>query len=225
MLKAVVFDADGVLQEPSESVIELLRRELALPTAETEAVLRRIYDAERPCMIGQADFLTELRRVLKEVEREASFDAALAAWRAIRVDAACLDVVSALRAAGLSCFLASNQHSYRASYMAKELGYERFFDRVFFSCDFGSVKPDRSYFERLLREMAVPPSDALFIDDGPRNVEAARSLGMNAHLFPVPCPEPRSDELKRILLAHGLRVEDGPTVTRTSEPAPSSRDR
>ena len=212
MLRAVVFDADGVLQEPSEPVIDLLRRELALPTAETEAVLERIYEAERPCMVGQADFLTELRKVLREVERDASFEAALFAWRAIRVDAACLDIVKALRAAGFSCFLASNQHSY----MAKELGYEQFFERVFFSCDFGSVKPERSYFERLLREIAIPAGEALFIDDGPRNVEAARSLGMKAHLFPVPCPEPRADVLKGILLAHGVRVDDG-RVTRTSE--------
>lgn len=206
MLRAIVFDADGVLQEPSEPVMDRLRAELQLPNAEAEALLQRIYDAERPCMVGQADFLTELRRVLHEADRDARFDAVLSAWRAIRVDAASLDIVRALRASGFSCFLASNQHSYRASYMAQELGYETCFDEVFFSCDFGSAKPDTNYFERLLREIALPAAECLFIDDGPRNVAAARSLGMQAQQFPVPCPEPRAHVLRRILGEHGLVV-------------------
>lgn len=206
MLRAVIFDADGVLQEPSEDVIAWLRRELALPRAEADAVLHRIDEAERPCMVGEADFLTELRRVLREVDRDARFDSVLYAWRAIRVDAASLDVVDALRASGIGCFLASNQHAYRASYMAKELGYEARFDQVFFSCDFGSAKPESSYFERLLREIGLPPAACLFIDDGPRNVAAARSLGMRANEFPVPCLEPRVGVLQRILGEHGLAV-------------------
>ena len=128
----LVFDADGVLQESTQPLIELVREQLGVPEDQADALIQRIFEAERPCMLGQADFLTELERVLRETGYSAHFEAALHSWRAIRVDEASLELVAELRRRGYQCFLASNQHSYRARYMAEALGYERYFDRTFF---------------------------------------------------------------------------------------------
>lgn len=202
----LVFDADGVLQESTQPLIELVREQLGVPEDQADALIQRIFEAERPCMLGQADFLTELERVLRETGYSAHFEAALHSWRAIRVDEASLELVAELRRRGYQCFLASNQHSYRARYMAEALGYERYFDRTFFSCDFGCLKPERRYFERLIAEIGRKPDEIVFIDDGPKNVEAARSLGIRASVFPVPCPRPRSAVLRELLREHGVEL-------------------
>jgi putative hydrolase of the HAD superfamily len=205
-LTTIVFDADGVLQESTEPFIDLLRKQLGVPEAEADALIERIFEAERPCMLGQADFPTELRRVLREAGRESSYERAVVSWRSIQVDQASLELVLALRRGGFACYLASNQHSYRARYMAHDLGYDRYFDRTFFSCEFGCLKPEQRYFERLVEEIGRAPAEILFIDDGPKNVAAASALGIEAHRFPVPCPGPRAEVLRHILGEHGVHV-------------------
>jgi putative hydrolase of the HAD superfamily len=58
----------------------------------------------------------------------------------------------------------------------------RRFDRVFVSHETGYLKPAREAFMVALHGMQLAPSQVLFLDDGQRNVEAARTLGMEAHL-------------------------------------------
>ena len=44
-------------------------------------------------------------------------------------------------------------------------------------------KPDRRIFEHLVEEFGIEPSEALFIDDSPPNINAAAALGFRAILF------------------------------------------
>ncbi len=45
------------------------------------------------------------------------------------------------------------------------------------------IKPDPAIFHRLLTRYAIEPSRAVYIDDSPRNVSAAASLGLHALHF------------------------------------------
>lgn len=51
------------------------------------------------------------------------------------------------------------------------------------SSHYGARKPDPLLFERVLAAYDTPPEQAFFADDYPPNVEAARALGITAHLF------------------------------------------
>ncbi|MGW7088554.1 HAD family hydrolase [Streptomyces sp. NPDC054871] len=55
-------------------------------------------------------------------------------------------------------------------------------DHLVLSCEAGCAKPDRRIYEIALRLTAVEPAQALFIDDTPGNVAAARALGMAGHV-------------------------------------------
>jgi HAD superfamily hydrolase (TIGR01509 family) len=57
------------------------------------------------------------------------------------------------------------------------------FDHEFFSAELGLVKPDPAIFSAVRRALDVAPTDILFIDDAPRNVEAARDAGWDAVVF------------------------------------------
>ena len=54
------------------------------------------------------------------------------------------------------------------------------FERVFVSSEIAARKPERAAFERVAREIGVPPSRILFFDDVAVNVEGARAAGMHA---------------------------------------------
>ena len=58
-----------------------------------------------------------------------------------------------------------------------------FFHVVFCSGDEGVAKPDPAAYLQTLERLAVRPPEALFIDDTPENVDAARSLGIHGVLF------------------------------------------
>ena len=52
----------------------------------------------------------------------------------------------------------------------------------YLSHQIGHLKPDRESFDFAVRGMGRPPSDILFIDDGPCNVRAAAEFGLRAEL-------------------------------------------
>ena len=66
------------------------------------------------------------------------------------------------------------------------IGY--FFDALYLSYECKAMKPRREIFEMMLKGQQAQPEETLFVDDGPRNVEAARALGMQTL-----CPQNNED--------------------------------
>jgi putative hydrolase of the HAD superfamily len=60
------------------------------------------------------------------------------------------------------------------------------FDVKIWSCEKGYAKPDEVIYHDCLQQLGCVPERSLFFDDRPRNVEAARRVGINAHLFESP---------------------------------------
>lgn len=57
------------------------------------------------------------------------------------------------------------------------------FDTVVVSGEEGVIKPDPKIYELLIERAGLNPSRTAFVDDSPRNVDAAQGLGFQAHLF------------------------------------------
>jgi epoxide hydrolase-like predicted phosphatase len=71
------------------------------------------------------------------------------------------------------------------------------FEVVFCSGDEGMIKPDPAAFELTLERLGVEPGEAVFIDDTPEHVEAARKLGIQGIIFTTAAA--LKDDLKKIL--------------------------
>ena len=204
--KAVLFDADGVLQLEAAWRDDLA--DVVGPEDEErkEQVFDAIAEAEGPAtMTGRADLEHALTRVLDrddDVELEAAD--VIEAWQAIEVHEDVIEGVRALAGRGLIRALTTNQNPPRARWMQENLGYDELFDAQFYSCEIGFAKPDPAYFTHVLRELGVEPQDALFLDDTAVNVESAARLGLRAELF---ARNGGRAELDRILAAHGLGTD------------------
>lgn len=72
------------------------------------------------------------------------------------------------------------------------------FDGIVVSAREGLIKPDPAIFHRFLERYGLAAGDCLFVDDIAANVEAARSVGMQAVQFVGP------DPLREALAAHGV---------------------
>lgn len=71
------------------------------------------------------------------------------------------------------------------------------FDVVLCSGDEGMVKPDPAVFTLTLERLRVEPGGAVFIDDTPEHVEAARKLGIQGVIFTTSAA--LKDDLTKIL--------------------------
>ncbi len=56
---------------------------------------------------------------------------------------------------------------------------DHYFDALYLSYEQRLMKPDPHFFVAVLRAEGVMPQNAVFIDDGPRNTEAAARLGLH----------------------------------------------
>lgn len=57
------------------------------------------------------------------------------------------------------------------------------FDAIILSAEVGVMKPDARIFHIALQALGVQPSEAVFVDDFPQNIEGARAIGMHAIQF------------------------------------------
>jgi epoxide hydrolase-like predicted phosphatase len=71
------------------------------------------------------------------------------------------------------------------------------FDALIVSAEVGIMKPDPRIYRIALEQLKVEPHEAIFVDDTPANVEAARSLGMQGIQFRD--PEQTLDKLKELM--------------------------
>ena len=210
-IQAVLFDADGVLQESVEGGREKLAC-LDGSSTPNEEFLQDFFKAETPCLSGDADLAVTIAEVLKRWDSPYT----RAVWgtgivkqaiethtKIVAVNHESLDVVRAVRRSGVGAYLATNQHEYRAQYMSEVFGYADVFDGEFYSCRVGSMKPNPEYFNAVLKSLPIPPERLLFIDDRERNVAAAQSVGIHGVEYEM---GEGVEALRNILRHYGLQT-------------------
>jgi len=65
----------------------------------------------------------------------------------------------------------------------KEQGTIKDFHKVFTSFKTGSVKRETTTFKKILKELSVKPEEVIFIDDNEKNIEVARSVGIEGIIY------------------------------------------
>ncbi|MCK9343136.1 MAG: HAD family phosphatase [Massilibacteroides sp.] len=58
---------------------------------------------------------------------------------------------------------------------------DHYFQKLFLSYQMKQVKPDAAFFEQVLKDTGVDPTESLFIDDGAANVAKAQEFGFQTY--------------------------------------------
>jgi epoxide hydrolase-like predicted phosphatase len=72
------------------------------------------------------------------------------------------------------------------AYFVERRGFDRWFELIVISAEERIAKPDPEIYRRAAERLGLSPTECLFVDDKPRNVEAAAALGMSAVHFTTP---------------------------------------
>lgn len=205
VIKNIVFDLGGVIMilDPAEA----LRRFKALGLSDAERYLDAytqsgIFGNLEEGKITAEDFRSKLSSL---TGHELTFDECKHAWLGYRKDVPQrnLDLLKELRAKGYRLILLSNTNPFMMDWAlscefdGKGSSLNDYFDALYLSYRLGIMKPAPDFFRQVLDNENILPEETLFVDDGPRNVEAAGKLG-----FITMCPDNGSDwtgELRSLL--------------------------
>ena len=182
-IRAVIFDIGGVLvrtedQEPRRK----WERRFGLPEWGLADLVFNC-PASRRASVGQAT----RHEVWAEVARRLSLTPAeleelnVDFWRGDVWDAGLLTFIRSLRPRYKTGILSNAWPDAREAVKAHVNGEA--FDVIVISGEEGVEKPDPEIYRRALERLKVTPAEAVFVDDMPVNVEAARALGMHGMQF------------------------------------------
>ena len=99
---------------------------------------------------------------------------------------ASVEILRELKAAGVPLYALTNMETWTYPGRRERYPFLGWFDGTVVSGFEGVAKPDPRVFELLLDRFGLSPHTTLFIDDSPKNVAAARAVGMQAIEFESP---------------------------------------
>ena len=181
MIKAVLFDADGVLIN-AERFSKQLARDYGISTDMTLPFFSSIF---QECLIGQADLKEKLPSYLKEWGWKGSVDAFLEYWfkSEHKIEKPVIEFIHELKSKGIRTSVATNNEKYRVEYMISQMGFGEIMEKVYSSASLGFKKPDQEFFKAVVEDLKLEMDEILFWDDDLENVEGAKLLGIHAELY------------------------------------------
>ena len=109
-----------------------------------------------------------------------------------------VDIMAKLKAVGYPIYALSNYGVENFEATVKVYPFLEDFDGRVVSGYEGVIKPDPAIYDIVIQRFSVDPTQTLFIDDRPENIDAAMACGFQGHLFTG------TDELARALAQGGM---------------------
>lgn len=183
MIKAILFDGDGMLINKPLLFSQHLSRDYNVPIE----IINEFFKTDfQPCLIGRADLKEVIKPHLKLWNWPGTVEELLNYWFASEnyIDPEIIKSIVDFKAAGLKCYLHSNQEAYRADYMTEVMGLDKIMDDIFSSAHLGVKKPEQTFW-RVVTDILSPlnKNEILVWDDDPENVKSAKQFGLNAELY------------------------------------------
>ena len=111
------------------------------------------------------------------------------------------DFIKQLKENGYGIYLLSNAssdfHERRSGIPALSL-----FDGVIISADYKLLKPEKEIYETLYKTFSLIPEECFFIDDVQKNIDGAKSTGMDGHCY----YHGNIETLKTALIEKGVKI-------------------
>lgn len=204
MIKNIVFDFGGVIAPISrDRAVEAFIR-LGLTDADTRLDKYHQTGIFQQLEEGKIDANTFQERLGELCGRKLEWEETKEAWLGFftGVNPDILTYLEDLRTR-YRLFVLSNTNPYVIDWACSSQFFpsgkplNEYFDKLYLSYKIGYTKPDNHIYDFMIKDASLIPSETLFVDDGPANIEKGKEFGL--HTF---CPlngEDWREKLKNIL--------------------------
>jgi len=181
-IKAIFSDINGVLFEQERRFSERYSKEFGISIDKLNAYLDHDFDL---CLTGKEDLKIHLKKLIIEWNWKGSVDELLEYWFDTNVLSyqIVIDSLMSLRDRGIKIFLATQNEKYKTEKFLKLLDPLLKFDYLIATYQVGYKKTNPKYFENCLKLHNLKPKQVILIDNNPKAIASAKSIGMHAILF------------------------------------------
>jgi putative hydrolase of the HAD superfamily len=181
-IDAVIFDIGNVLVKHDNGLLfQRLAKQCRLPHASSQTICDAIVDSG--LRTGEQSVPAFYAELVRNFAFQGDYDAFVQLWvRGIDPIPETLTLLPRLHGV-YRLFILSDTNEEHWQHVAKNYLDPALFENIFLSHRLGMVKPDLRLFEYVLETIGCPPAHCVFIDDTQKNVEAARTLGINSYVF------------------------------------------
>lgn len=201
MIKNIIFDLGGVIITIDQPQAIRRFKEIGLKDAEKwlDAYTQQgIFGELEGGKIDVEEFRIKLSEI---VGHQLTHQQCLYGWQGYAKDVPMrnLKALLKLRQEGYRVMLLSNTNPYMMEWVRSNdfsgdgHPLDFYLDKMYLSYEMKIMKPDPEIFSRLMMNEKILPEEALFVDDGPRNVATASQLGIRTF-----CPENGKDWTEEI---------------------------
>ncbi len=184
----IIFDFGGVILDinPELSVDEfrLIGKEQALSRIEKSDIL---WQFER----GEINADTLHKEMCTHLDKQISMVEFTLAWNALLLDYKPDRIANIQKLAKThKLILLSNTNEIHFAKFSKKLEdeyqvtFDDLFYKVYLSYEMGLIKPDIRIYQQVVDELQLVPEKTLFIEDTPKNAEAAKQIGIETLVIP-----------------------------------------
>ena len=185
-IKAVLFDADGVLTLPEEVFSVVYAKSHGLDPEPFEQFFRNDW---KPIVTGKKDLKEAILSNPELWQWDGAADDLLKYWfetEDVQNDEL-VELIRKIKSQGIPCYLATEQEVYRGDYM-KNVMFKDLFDGYFVTAELGVSKTEPQFFEMIIDELKlqypdIQPREIIFFDDSQSKVDTACSVGINGQLY------------------------------------------
>ncbi len=183
MIKAIIFDADGMIVHGTRFSSRLEKKFNI-----SKEVTKEFFDGVfKDCVVGKAGLKEELKAYFPKWGWNGTLEEILNFWFDEKyniIEERFFPLIEELRKKGLKCYLATNNEKERTDNLINERGLGKHFDDVFSSSFIGAKKPEKEFFESILKSLSgIEKKEILFWDDDFRNIEGAESFGLKTQIY------------------------------------------
>lgn len=196
VIRAVLFDLDGVIRHFDPNHVAGIERDHALPPGSIEA-----YAFSSPIIEEVTTGRITRSAWVSAIGQHVGSAAAAVAWgrQPFTADMAAFELLDELRAVGYRTAVLTNGTDGIPDEVAA-IGLPDRVDAIFSSHEIGFTKPDRRSFQYVLDVLGLTGPEVFFTDDSKQKLSGATELGMTVHHFTGISP------LRRALSANGVRI-------------------
>ncbi len=180
MIKAIVFDAGGVLLE--WDYIDFLNKAYSALKIKRVATLETKPDFPKDLNRGKISMDEAMPLIVGEKINSEQIRAAKKIWSSYLVPRSEMSELVRKLKRFYKIALLSNSDEYTMGPLVRK-GVFRDFDVVLFSHEHGTVKPEQRIYDILMRKLGVSPHGCVFIDDHEENIVPALEMGMKTIHF------------------------------------------
>ncbi len=189
-IRTLIFDLGGVLirLDVQQTVEAFKTLGIIMPEEEQKRTdfFALMHDFEKG-LIGAGEFRTGLRRYSRNHFSDEALDKA---WHRMLAEYSrdTLDFINTVKNNYTVCLL-SNTNEIHVPYftmkMKDQTGYDihHLFHKVYYSHVLHMRKPEPEIFRHVMDDNRTTERETLLIDDNEENIDAAREMGMHAHLY------------------------------------------